>query len=316
MELLLDLGVPVDARGPGGLTALQEATACDDADLVALLLERGADPGKRASADGPHVGEPPYGELACAAQAAYLRLLATSPLADRRPCGDGVAVMTRVESNTENGVVCSRLDGAADADAAIAETLRWLEAAPSQWLLADPVAPADLRERLVAAGARPERSAVVIGAVLDRLALDHAPPRGLEIAAVRDEAALRAWAQVVEPAEPRARAVEVLASLGLGADAPLQHRLARRDGVVVGAASFLLHGDTVLGQQLAVVAPQRRGGIGRALVRACARDALGAGARVAVLGPTPDTVAFYRLLGLTLRPWPRDRTYYVPPPRG
>ena len=314
VALLLDLGVPVDARGPGGLTALQEATAGDDADLVALLLERGADPGKRAPMDGQHDGEPPYGELGWSAQAAYLRLLATSPLAERRPCGDGVAVITRVESNTENGVVCSRLGG--DADATIAETLRWLEEAPSQWLLADPVAPADLRARLVAAGARPERTAVVMGAVLDGLALDDAPPHGLEIAAVRDEAALRAWAQVVEPAEPRARAVEVLASLGLGADAPLQHRLARRDGVVVGAASFLLHGDTVLGQQLAVVAPQRRAGVGRALVQACAREALRAGARVAVVGPTPDTVAFYRLLGFALRPWPRDRSFYLPLPRG
>ena len=140
-----------------------------------------------------------------------------------------------------------------------------------------------------------------MGAVLDRLALDDAPPPGLEIAAVRDEAALRAWAQVVEPAEPRARAVEVLASLGLGPDAPLQHRLARRDGAIVGAASFLLHGDTVLGQQLASSRPSAAAGIGRALVQACAREALTAGARVAVVGPTPETVAFYRLLGFALR---------------
>jgi GNAT superfamily N-acetyltransferase len=133
--------------------------------------------------------------------------------------------------------------------------------------------------------------------------------------AVRDEAALRAWAQVVEPAEPRARAVQVLASLGLGAEAPLQHRLARRDGVVVGAASFFAHGDTVLGHQLAVIATERRAGIGRALARACAREALAAGGRVAVVEPTPDTVAFYRLLGFALRPWPRDRSFYLPLPR-
>ena len=315
VAILLDLGVPVDARGPSGLTALQEAMRCDDAELVARLVERGADLGKHAPVDGPHAAdEPPYGELGWAARAAYLRLLATSPLAERRPCGDGVAVITGVESNTENGVVCSRLDG--DIDATIAETLRWLEDAPSQWLLAEPVTPVDLRERLVAAGGRPERTAVVMGAVLDRLALDDAPPRGLEIAPVRDEAALRAWTQVVEPAEPRARAVEVLASLGLGADAPLQHHLARRDGVVVGAASFLLHGDTVLGQQLAVVAIERRAGIGRALVQACAREALTVGARVGVVEPTPDTVAFYRLLGFALRAWPRDRSFYLPLPRG
>ena len=201
VALLLDLGVPVDARGPNGLTALQEATRRDETELVALLLERGADPRRRAPADQPALEEPPYGELGWAAHAGYLRLLATSPLTESRPCGDGVAVMTGVESNSENGVACSALDG--DVDATIAETLRWLQDAPSQWLLADPVAPVDLRERLVAAGARPERAAVVMGAVLDRLALDDEPPPGLELAAVRDEAALRAWAQVVEPAEPR-----------------------------------------------------------------------------------------------------------------
>jgi ankyrin repeat protein/GNAT superfamily N-acetyltransferase len=316
VEVLLDLGVPVDARGPGGLTALQEATACGHEELVALLLERGADPGKRAPEDGPVADEPPYGALDWDAEQAYLRLLATSPLAEQRPCGDGVAVITDVQSNTENGVVCSRLDG--DVDAAIAATLRWFAErdAPAQWLLAADVEPADLRERLVAAGANPERTAVVMGAVLDRLALDDPPPPGLEIIAVRDEAALRAWADVVGPAEPRARAVAVLASLGLGADTPLQHRLARRGGEVVGAASFLLHGETVLGQQLAVVAPERRAGIGRALVQAAAREAMAGGARIAVVPPTPDTVAFYRLLGFVLRPWPRDRSYYVPLPRG
>ena len=316
VEVLLDLGVPVDARGPAGLTALQEATRGEDPELVALLLRHGADPRKRAPVDGPRAAdEPPYGELAWAAQAGYLRLLATSPLAERRLRGDGVAVITGVESNSENGVICSRLERDVNPDGAIAETLAWLRDAPSQWLLADPVSPADLRERLVAAGARAERTGVVMGAVLDRLTLDDEPPPGLELVAVRDEAALRAWAHVVEPAEPRARAVEVLASLGLDAQAPLQHRLALRDGVVVGAASFFAHGDTVLGQHLAVAATERRTGIGRALAQAGAREALAAGARVAVVEPTPDTVAFYGLLGFALRAWPRDRSFYLPLPR-
>jgi hypothetical protein len=190
-----------------------------------------ADPGKRAPQDEPVPDEPPYGELGWAAEQAYLRLLATSPLADGRPCGDGVAVITGVESNTENGVVCSRLDDGADADA----TLRWFAErdAPAQWLLAEPVAPADLRGRLVAAGASAEPTAVVMGAVLDRLALDDPLPR---------------------PRRARAR------------------------------AGVRARGD-------------------------------GGGARVALVGPTPDTVAFYRLLGFSLRPWPRDRSFHLPEPR-
>ena len=134
--------------------------------------------------------------------------------------------------------------------------------------------------------------------------------------AVRDGAALSAWAAVVEPAEPRARALEVLASLGLGADAPLQHRLARRGGEVIGAASFLLHGrhgprPAARGRRPR--APRRASG-----ARSCrrlAREAMAAGARVAVVAPTPDTVAFYRLLGFVLRPWPRDRSFYLPTAR-
>jgi hypothetical protein len=50
--------------------------------------------------------------------------------------------------------------------------------------------------------------------------------------------------------------------------------------------------------------------------QACAREALTAGARVALVEPTPDTVAFYRLLGFALRAWPRDRSFYLPLPRG
>jgi hypothetical protein len=52
-------------------------------------------------------------------------------------------------------------------------------------------------------------------------------------------------------------------------------------------------------------------GIGHALVRAATREPRAAGARVAVLGPTPETIAFHRLLGV-LRPALRDRSFYLP----
>ena len=49
--LLLDAGADVDARQPGGFTALHSAAQNGDLDLVELLLQRGADP-RAATDDG------------------------------------------------------------------------------------------------------------------------------------------------------------------------------------------------------------------------------------------------------------------------
>jgi ankyrin repeat protein/GNAT superfamily N-acetyltransferase len=323
VEVLLDLGVPVDARGPMGETPLIAARECGHGEIAALLLDRGADPRKRPPREGdggrvaePRGGapigrstdEPPYAELAWTAETAYLRFLSSSPLAETRPCGDGFAVLTGIEDNTENGVVCDRAD-----DDAIAATLAWLadRGAPAQWLVGDS---SDLGERLVAAGGSPERTGVVMGAELDRLPLDAPPPPGVTIVAVRDAETLAAWRDVAreclfDDADDRAR---VLESLGLGDDAPVQHRVAMRDGRPVGAASSFLHGEVAYGQHLGVLAPERRGGVGRALAEHALREPRAAGATTAVLGPTPDTIAFYRLLGFVLRPDLRDRNFYLP----
>jgi predicted N-acetyltransferase YhbS len=56
----------------------------------------------------------------------------------------------------------------------------------------------------------------------------------------------------------------------------------------------------------------RRQGIGGALVRHVLQEAHAAGARAAVLAPTPDTIAFYRLFGFELRPYVRERSFYLP----
>jgi ankyrin repeat protein/GNAT superfamily N-acetyltransferase len=332
VKALLDLGVPVDARGPMGETALEAARGCGDDVIAALLVERGADPRKRAPREGDEprqrgrpapaaparasslgprrrrpAPEPPYAELAWAAEAAYLRILASSPLAETRAIGDGFAVVTGIDDNTENGVVCDRAD-----DAALREALAFFvdRHAPAQWLIGPG---SDLGGRLVAAGASPERTGVVMGAQLDRRSLD-APPPGVTIVAVRDAAGLAAWREVAgaalfDDAEQRARLAD---SLGLGAEAPVQHRLALRDGRLAGVAMFVVHEQTMYGRHLGVLAPERRGGIGRALVHHVLAEARQAGATAAVLGPTPDTIAFYRLIGFVLRGYVRDRSFYLP----
>jgi hypothetical protein len=305
VELLLDLGVAVDARGAGGATALE---VTEDKALAALLVARGADPAKRAPVEERRAGEPAYAALEWAAAAAYLRHLATSPLTETREYGDGFAVISGVDDNTENGVVCSRFD------ASVEEVVAWMRGLRAQWLIAD----GDLHDRLVAAGANPERAAVVMGAELERVPDGAPPPAGVTIDAVRDEAALAEWMAVAGEAALDASAAErerraaIVASLGLGADAPLQLRLARRDGRAIGIASFFLDGETALGRHLGVLAAERCGGVGRALSHACARDARAAGARVVVLGPTPETIAFHRLLGAVLRPALSDRAFYLP----
>jgi GNAT superfamily N-acetyltransferase len=63
-----------------------------------------------------------------------------------------------------------------------------------------------------------------------------------------------------------------------------------------------------------VLAAERRSGVGRALVHHVAGEARAGGVRTAALGPTPDTIAFYRLLGGALRPALRDRFFYLPVP--
>jgi ankyrin repeat protein len=330
VEILLDLGVPVDARGPTGLTALQEATRGDDPALVDLLLRRGADPRKRTPDEGepprsargreatgrrPAADEPPYGELALAAQAAYLRLLGTSPLADRRPCGDGMAVITDVESTPRTAWL--------PAASTVTSTRRsprrcaGCRDAPAQWLLADPVSPADLRARLVAAGARPERTGVVMGAVLDSLVLDDEPPPGVEVAPVRDEATAArvgaggrarraAGAHGRGPGQPRAR--------GRRAPATPPRASQRRDR----GRGELLHARRHRRRPAARRSSRPSGAPGSA-ARSCrrARARRWRRARASPSSsrrPTPSPST-----GCWASPCargPRDRTYYVPLGRG
>ena len=255
--------------------------------------------------------EPDYGELEWRAQAAYLRLLATAPEVASRALGDGVAVLTGLESNAENGVVCSRGPGE------LAELLAWLDA-PAQWLLAPPTEPPDLLERLVAAGAVAERTAVVMGADLGSVPTPGVIAPDVRIVAVRDRAQLEAWMGIaeachfVDPGAQRERWTAIAASLGLRADGPLQHRLAVVDGQPVGIAAVLLGGSHAALRHLAVLPIARRAGVGRALMAHLAAEARRAGALHATLGPTPESIPFYRGCGFVLRPDVRDRILYLP----
>jgi GNAT superfamily N-acetyltransferase len=215
----------------------------------------------------PQVAPPPiaddprgYGEASWRAQAAYLRELP----GERLDVGDGFAVLTGEDSNAENGVVCSQ---ATEAD--IAAATAFLDGVAAQWLTADPA----LMPRLEAAGWRPERRAVTMGARAGTLAAPAASP------------------------------VEIVAA---------GRRWSARDGggAEVGSATAFRAGDMVVLSELHVAEPWRRRGIGSALVHA-ALGAAPAGATL-IVDPTPTSVAFFARLGFTLVRCPPDRVAYRP----
>jgi GNAT superfamily N-acetyltransferase len=271
------------------------------------------------SADSP--GGAGWGELALAAQQRRFEHLATAPVAEtlRRP--GLLAVATTVASNTENGVVCSALEQSS-VDGAIEEVLGWFRArgVPASWLCDEAVEPADLRERLVRHGCRPERGAVDMGARLVASEDERVGrPPDVAIARVGDARRLDEWLEVASACEltaddddRRARR-RLYLSLGLERDRPLRHYVASRGRTPVGLASLFLAGATAVLEHVAVVPAERRRGIGRALARARLVVARRAGCRYAVLAPSPEGAELYRSLGFTIAPTPPDRWFYLPP---
>jgi GNAT superfamily N-acetyltransferase len=277
VEILLDLGVPADARAETGLTPLEAARG--DREVTALLLAHGADPAKPGTPPVAAASSLDFAELSWRAEVAYLRLLTAAANAQTRPVGDGFAVRTGADANTENGVVC---DHATEAE--ITAAVAWLGGVPAQWFVSDA---STLGPLLVAAGATPERTGVVMGRPLE--SPPPPPPHDITIRS-----------------EP-----ETVSAGSASADSVWQG-VALRDGEPVGAARWMLHRDVVYGLDLEVPPTLRHQGIGAALLRHGLRQAHAAGARAAVLAPTPDTIAFYRLFGFELRPYLQERSFYLP----
>jgi GNAT superfamily N-acetyltransferase len=290
----------------GQLAVARELGARSWPALVRLAGEDGR------AVDGRPVTPPPsYGELGWTMQAAYLGLLAQVPGVEARPVGDGVAVRTGVPSNAHNGVA-----GTDFADVDVTEVVASLADVPAKWLVGPEPSPADLGERLAAAGAEPERRMVFMGAELADL--DTASAAGAEV--VSGPAQLEEWLRVAgecefmeaETPEDRRRWAHVLAGVGLGGTSPVQHLLARRAGRAIALASIQLQGGAACLVHLGVLPGERGRGVGRALARAALHAAAESGCRQALVEPDPDALAFFGRLGFRVVAWPPDRTWYLP----
>jgi GNAT superfamily N-acetyltransferase len=266
--------------------------------------------------------EPSWSLLDIAAQQALLRHFANSPLASAAPANADVRwVVTGVASNIHNGVAAARLT-AATADEAITATLRRLSGHSAIWHLGAEDTPADLPQRLIRAGCRPERTAVVMGARCDAVARPQ-PPSVVRIEEITAAAQIGRWAQVAalvwpETTGPELHAeADLYASLSLGPHAPWRHWLATIGGPdgarqPVGMVSSLFTDEAVMIEHVGVIPARRAAGIGVALITTVVTDAAGRGAPYAVLGPTRQSRPLYQRLGFSLQYCVPDRQFYLP----
>ncbi|MFI1994459.1 GNAT family N-acetyltransferase [Actinoplanes sp. NPDC020271] len=255
-------------------------------------------------------------ELALRAQVAWFRGLAAAGF-PQISVGEGFAVSTGLDSNTENGAVItpSVLDNAHDLDA----LLVWLraKAVPASVVVTRPLT-SEATAGLIDRGLEPERTGNNMGRLLDGFDPDTAEPSapGWQISEVSDGQALRQnqrvyaddgwWDETVE----LDRRVEYAARLGFGPGRPVRHWTACHQNVPIGAATSFQFHDAVLLVHCCVAERWRRHGIGTALTRV-RLAAAGPGTAQAVLFPSPDGYHLHHFLGFDVAPVHPNRWFYL-----
>jgi hypothetical protein len=258
-------------------------------------------------------------EVALRAQEAWFRGLAAAGF-PQISAGDGFAVSTGLESNTENGAVIapSVLETPHTLDA----LLVWLreKAVPASVLVTGPLE-AEATARLIERGLEPELTGDDMGRLLSGFDLDAAglSVPGYQISEVTDAQALRqnyrvyadhAWWDEAGELDHR---VETGVRLGFGPGRPIRHWTAYHQGVSVGSATSFQFDDAVLLAHCCVASRRRRHRIGTALTRVRLAAAAGQGAVRAVLFPTPDGYHLHHFLGFDLAPVHPNRWFYLRP---
>ncbi|MEV4346878.1 GNAT family N-acetyltransferase [Actinoplanes sp. NPDC049596] len=269
-------------------------------------------------------------EVALRAQVAWLRGLAAAGFA-QISAGNGFAVSTGLDSNTENGAVIDPSARHLDV------LLDWLRerARPASVLVTGPLEP-EVTARLIDRGLQPERTGNNMGRPLagfgksgttekcacartcGRRQVGHCPDPGWAVSEVTDVAALRENQRVYaddgwwDSAGELDHRVEVAARLGFGPGRPIRHWTAHHEGAPAGAATSFQFEDAALLVHCCVAEGWRRRGIGTALTRISLAAAAHQGAVQAVVFPSPDGYHLHHSLGFELAPVHLDRCFYLP----
>lgn len=202
-----------------------------------------------------------------------------------------------------NCVVHADLDPSG-ADAVAAESLHRMRAhgVPGTWHVGPSMRPADLPERLLAAGFAFGGSEPGMAVDLHALRPGGPAPAGLTIERVRDGAELATWSAALArgfgEGEREATWVDgVYLGFGFEANSPWRHYLARLDGEPVGTSTVFL-GAGVAGSYFVMTVPEHRGrGIGAAVTLAGLYEARELGYRIGVLGSSTAGHSVYARIG-------------------
>ncbi|MER8044610.1 GNAT family N-acetyltransferase [Streptomyces sp. NPDC094032] len=215
---------------------------------------------------------------------------------------DGLVVRHEGPSYAWNGVLWSGL-GPQDADAAIAAQIAHFRAAGQsfEWTLYGHDGPADLADRLLAAGFTAEEPETLMVAEAAALPASVELPDGVELRPVTDEAGVRMMAEVHERAFGTDSSQYVSRMLDQLAAAPdsVAAVVALADGVPVSSARLDLPEESdFAGLYGGGTAPEWRGkGLYRALVSHRARTAIARGYRYVQVDAAPTSRPILNRLG-------------------
>lgn len=193
---------------------------------------------------------------------------------------------------------------AEEADAAIAAAVARgrSRGVPMLWWTGPTSRPADLGERLVAAGFTHVEDAPGMAAELRALPEGLTSPDGLAFEQVTDPDTLRAWCAAMcagygMAADFGEAYYDCLVHVGLEPQAPVRHYLGRLHGEPAGTATLFL-GAAVAGvYDVSTIPAARRQGIGAVMTVRPLGEAFAEGYRVGILHSTAEGLALYERLG-------------------